>query len=30
MLTLEEGIELVNLAFRDMQGGEIYVKKIPS
>ena len=27
MLTLEEGIELVNLAFRDMQGGEIYVKR---
>ena len=30
MLTLEEGIDLVELAFRDMQGGEIYVKKIPS
>jgi len=30
MLTLDEGIELVNLAFRDMHGGEIYVKKIPS
>ena len=30
MLTLEEGIDLVKLAFRDMRGGEIYVKKIPS
>jgi UDP-N-acetylglucosamine 4,6-dehydratase/5-epimerase len=30
MLTLEEGIELVKLAFSDMHGGEIYVKKIPS
>ena len=30
MLTLDEGIDLVKLAFRDMHGGEIYVKKIPS
>jgi len=30
MITLEQGIELVWLAFNDMQGGEIYVKKIPS
>ena len=30
MLTLDEGIDLVRLAFRDMQGGEVYVKKIPS
>ena len=30
MITLEEGVELVWLAFDDMQGGEIYVKKIPS
>ena len=30
MITLEQGVELVWLAFSDMQGGEIYVKKIPS
>jgi UDP-N-acetylglucosamine 4,6-dehydratase/5-epimerase len=30
MITLEEGVELVWHAFEDMQGGEIYVKKIPS
>ncbi len=30
MITLEQGIELVWLAFEDMLGGEIYVKKIPS
>ncbi len=30
MISLEEGVELVWQAFDDMQGGEIYVKKIPS
>jgi len=30
MITLEQGVELVWHAFKDMQGGEIYVKKIPS
>ena len=30
MITLEDGVELVWHAFADMQGGEIYVKKIPS
>jgi UDP-N-acetylglucosamine 4,6-dehydratase (inverting) len=30
MISLEEGGELVWHAFEDMQGGEIYVKKIPS
>ena len=30
MITLEQGIKLVELAFADMKGGEIYVKKIPS
>jgi UDP-N-acetylglucosamine 4,6-dehydratase/5-epimerase len=30
MITLEDGVELVWRAFDDMQGGEIYVKKIPS
>jgi len=30
MISLEEGVELVWRAFEDMQGGEIYVKKIPS
>jgi len=30
MITLEDGVELVWHAFEDMQGGEIYVKKIPS
>lgn len=30
MISLEQGVELVWLAFEDMIGGEIYVKKIPS
>lgn len=30
MITLEQGVELVWQAFSDMEGGEIYVKKIPS
>ncbi len=30
MITLEDGISLVLHAFKDMVGGEIYVKKIPS
>ena len=30
MITLEQGVNLVWLAFNDMIGGEIYVKKIPS
>lgn len=30
MITLEQGVELVWHSFEDMQGGEIYVKKIPS
>jgi UDP-N-acetylglucosamine 4,6-dehydratase (inverting) len=30
MITLEEGVNLVWHAFEDMEGGEIYVKKIPS
>ena len=30
MITLEEGVDLVWTAFSDMEGGEIYVKKIPS
>jgi UDP-N-acetylglucosamine 4,6-dehydratase/5-epimerase len=30
MISLEEGVEIVWHAFEDMQGGEIYVKKIPS
>jgi UDP-N-acetylglucosamine 4,6-dehydratase len=30
MITLEQGVDLVWHAFADMQGGEIYVKKIPS
>jgi len=30
MITTEEGVELVWHAFEDMQGGEIYIKKIPS
>ena len=30
MISLEEGVELVWRVFNDMQGGEIYVKKIPS
>jgi UDP-N-acetylglucosamine 4,6-dehydratase/5-epimerase len=30
MVTLEQGVEFVLHAFEDMEGGEIYVKKIPS
>ncbi len=30
MITLEEAVDLVLDAFHDMEGGEIYVKKIPS
>ena len=30
MMSLEQGVELVWHAFDDMEGGEIYVKKIPS
>ena len=30
MITLEQGVKLVWHAFSDMEGGEIYVKKIPS
>jgi FlaA1/EpsC-like NDP-sugar epimerase len=30
MITLEDGVNLVWHAFEDMEGGEIYVKKIPS
>ena len=30
MIDLTEGVDLVWLAFTDMAGGEIYVKKIPS
>ena len=30
MITIEQGVELVWRAFGDMQGGEVYVKKIPS
>ena len=30
MISLEEGVELVWTAMKDMVGGEIYVKKIPS
>lgn len=30
MITLEQGVELVWHAFKDMVGGEIYVKKCPS
>lgn len=30
MISLEQGVELVWEAFDDMEGGEIYVKKIPS
>lgn len=30
MISLEQGVELVWHSFDDMQGGEIYVKKIPS
>jgi UDP-N-acetylglucosamine 4,6-dehydratase (inverting) len=30
MITLDQAVELVWYAFEDMEGGEIYVKKIPS
>jgi len=30
MITLEQGVDLVWHAFEDMEGGEVYVKKIPS
>lgn len=30
MITLEQGVELIWRAFEDMEGGEIYVRKIPS
>ena len=30
MISLEQGVELVWHAFGDMEGGEIYIKKIPS
>ena len=30
MISVEEGVELVWHAFKDMVGGEIYIKKIPS
>jgi len=30
MISLDQGVELVWHAFEDMEGGEIYVKKIPS
>jgi UDP-N-acetylglucosamine 4,6-dehydratase (inverting) len=30
MVTLEQGVELVWHAFDDMEGGEVYVKKVPS
>ena len=30
MITLDQGVDLVWHAFKDMKGGEIYVKKIPS
>jgi FlaA1/EpsC-like NDP-sugar epimerase len=30
MITLKQGVELVWHAFEDMEGGEIYVRKIPS
>ena len=30
MISLDEAVELVWKAFGDMEGGEIYVKKIPS
>ena len=30
MVTLQQGIETVLLAFQDMQGGELYVRKVPS
>ena len=30
MVTLKQGVETVEHAFKDMQGGEVYVKKVPS
>jgi len=30
MISIEQGIDLVCLAFKDMVGGELYVRKIPS
>ena len=30
MISLDQSVDLVFKAFEDMQGGEIYVKKIPS
>lgn len=30
MITLEEGVDLVTEAFREMLGGEVFVKKLPS
>lgn len=30
MITLDQGVDLVNTALREMKGGEIFVKKIPS
>ena len=30
MISLEQAIDFVRFAFEEMQGGEIYVKKIPS
>lgn len=30
MITLDQGVDLVFHTFKDMEGGEIYVKKIPS
>lgn len=30
MITLQQGVEMVSEAFKDMMGGEIYVKKLPS
>lgn len=30
MISLQQGVDLVRLAFEDMRGGEIYVKRIPS
>jgi len=30
MITFEQGVELAWRAFDDMEGGEIYVRKIPS
>lgn len=30
MITLDQGVDLIFKAFKDMEGGEIYVKRIPS